>query len=217
MLLMALVAMAIHAPATPVRSATDIGLSEPAGAVADLTLVVKSVPDGGGVVTVDLDVDERGRLAGRRITGSTGSPAVDALACRAVRRQLRFESGIRGGRPVCEAITRRILLRTPDKAGQGSQQDVGSARQPPGWLKGAEHPADAARLDNARVAEAAWDINVQGLVENCRIISSSGDPDLDKATCDNITRRGRYRPATDAAGKPVRSSMSRRIRWERPR
>ncbi|WP_152555521.1 energy transducer TonB, partial [Sphingomonas sp. FUKUSWIS1] len=61
-----------------------------------------------------------------------------------------------------------------------------------------------------------WDINAQGRVENCTVTSSSGSPALDRAACAAMTRRGRYSPALDQAGNPMRSSATQRIRWTLP-
>ena len=46
--------------------------------------------------------------------------------------------------------------------------------------------------------------------------SSSGSAALDRAACQAITRRGRYSPALDQSGNPMRSSSSRRVTWKMP-
>ncbi|MBE7202641.1 MAG: TonB family protein, partial [Parafilimonas terrae] len=67
------------------------------------------------------------------------------------------------------------------------------------------------------VTAIAWDINAQGRVENCRVTASSGSSDLDDTACRLITRRGKYSPAVDENGNPIRSTSSRRVRWQLPK
>jgi periplasmic protein TonB len=59
-------------------------------------------------------------------------------------------------------------------------------------------------------------VSPEGRVTSCNITSSSGSPDLDEATCSNVTRRARFNPATDGEGQPISGSYSGRIRWVIP-
>jgi len=54
-------------------------------------------------------------------------------------------------------------------------------------------------------------------VTGCSVTSSSGSPDLDDATCANVTRRARFNPATDGEGQPTSGSYSNRVRWVIPK
>mgnify|MGYP002148087180 CR=1 FL=1 len=56
-----------------------------------------------------------------------------------------------------------------------------------------------------------------GRVTSCDITSSSGSPDLDEATCSNVTRRARFTPAMDGEGNPTSGSYSNGIRWVIPK
>jgi protein TonB len=92
-----------------------------------------------------------------------------------------------------------------------------SARgNPANWITDADYPARALREEREGTTAITWDINEQGRVENCRVTSSSGSPDLDDAACRAITRRGRYQAALDQNGSPIRSSQSRRVVWRMP-
>lgn len=87
---------------------------------------------------------------------------------------------------------------------------------PANWVTTDDYPSRALREEREGVTAVAWDVTVDGRVENCRVTSSSGSPDLDDAACKNIMRRGRYKPALDDAGNPIASSDSRRVRWQMP-
>jgi len=93
---------------------------------------------------------------------------------------------------------------------------AGARGNPAQWVTQADYPARALREEREGTSAITWDINAEGRVENCRVTSSSGSPDLDDAACKAITRRGRYQPALDQAGNPMRSSQSRRVVWQIP-
>ena len=60
-------------------------------------------------------------------------------------------------------------------------------------------------------------VGTDGKVTDCQVTRSSGSPDLDQATCDNIRRRARFTPATDGDGNPTTGSYSSSIRWVIPK
>ncbi|WP_423141266.1 energy transducer TonB [Parablastomonas sp. CN1-191] len=59
-------------------------------------------------------------------------------------------------------------------------------------------------------------IDPTGKVTECRVVSSSNNPVLDKTTCDLAMRRARFAPARDAAGKAVPGAYVNRVRWMIP-
>lgn len=87
---------------------------------------------------------------------------------------------------------------------------------PGSWVTQDDYPPRALREERVGTSAVAWDITTDGKVENCRVTSSSGSPDLDDAACKNITRRARYKPALDNNGNPIRSQASRRVVWRMP-
>jgi len=93
---------------------------------------------------------------------------------------------------------------------------AGPQGNPREWITDADYPARAMRDEAEGTSAITWEINLQGRVENCRVTSSSGHAELDRAACAAITRRARYRPALDQAGNPIRSSQSRRVVWRVP-
>lgn len=57
------------------------------------------------------------------------------------------------------------------------------------------------------------DVDSRGAITGCTIAATSGDPDLDRATCDIVRHRARFRPALDARGRPVPDTVSARVIW----
>lgn len=94
---------------------------------------------------------------------------------------------------------------------------AGARGDPAQWVTQDDYPPRALREEREGTTAVSWEINEQGRVENCRVTSSSGSPDLDEAACRALTRRGRYQPALDQDGNPIRSTQSRRIRWTIPK
>ena len=64
------------------------------------------------------------------------------------------------------------------------------------------------------VVQVRFDVTEKGRLESCVVEGSSGNAELDAATCRIMLKRVRYQPARDAAGKPIRSSDTQRIRWK---
>lgn len=94
---------------------------------------------------------------------------------------------------------------------------AGAKGNPALWITDADYPPSALRAEAEGTTAISWEINEQGRVENCVVTSSSGHEDLDRAACRAMERRGRYRPALDQNGNPIRSKSSRRIRWQMPK
>lgn len=87
---------------------------------------------------------------------------------------------------------------------------------PGGWATSNDYPARDLREGNQGVTGFALTIDADGRVQSCTVTASSGFPGLDKATCDNVSRRARFEPATDSSGNRTGGTYSNRIRWEIP-
>ncbi|QJU60577.1 energy transducer TonB [Sphingomonas sp. AP4-R1] len=94
---------------------------------------------------------------------------------------------------------------------------AGAKGDPAQWVTSDDYPPSALREEREGVTKVTWQINEQGRIENCSVVSSSGSPDLDETACRVLTRRGRYSPALDQSGKPMRTTQSRTIRWQIPK
>ncbi|MEW9854800.1 energy transducer TonB [Novosphingobium sp. M1R2S20] len=95
-----------------------------------------------------------------------------------------------------------------------------TAAQPRGnpgtWATPDDYPQRALREERTGTTGFRVTVGTDGRVVDCQITSSSGSPDLDEATCKNVTRRARFKPALQN-GEPVQGTYSNRIRWEIPR
>lgn len=83
-------------------------------------------------------------------------------------------------------------------------------------IAGGINIADFPRLARARATGSVLlhlDVGSDGRVNACRVARSSGDVALDATTCRLATKRFRYRPATDPAGRAVRDTAGWRQDW----
>jgi protein TonB len=87
---------------------------------------------------------------------------------------------------------------------------------PGGWATTNDYPARDLREGNQGPTRFSLVIGPDGRVQSCAIVRSSGFPGLDKATCDNVSRRARFDPATDGGGNRVTGTYSGSIRWVIP-
>jgi protein TonB len=87
---------------------------------------------------------------------------------------------------------------------------------PGGWATPNDYPARDLREGNQGVTQFKLSIGADGKVQSCPVTSSSGFPGLDKATCDNVSRRARFEPGIDGSGNRITGTYSNRIRWEIP-
>ena len=84
------------------------------------------------------------------------------------------------------------------------------------WASSEDYPAAALREAREGVARFRVTIGSDGRVRNCEITASSGSADLDRATCATVSKRARFKPATDASGAVVGGSYSSAVKWEIP-
>ena len=72
-----------------------------------------------------------------------------------------------------------------------------------GRLRDSDYPRAAYDAGIGGTVSIRFIVGVDGRVTSCRVTHSSGNADLDEATCRLIMQRHRYRPATDASGRKV--------------
>ena len=82
-----------------------------------------------------------------------------------------------------------------------------------GTIRDRDYPREASRAKASGEVEVRFTIEPSGRVSGCRVTRSSGDASLDRTTCALIEERFRFKPATDAAGKPIASQYGWRQSW----
>ena len=82
-----------------------------------------------------------------------------------------------------------------------------------GRIKDSDYPESARRAGRGGDVTTRYLIDTHGRIERCTVVSSSGNPDLDAATCRLAIERFRYAPARDERGHPVEDTVFEDHRW----
>lgn len=90
------------------------------------------------------------------------------------------------------------------------------ATEPASWITSDDYPAEALRNNWQGTVSIRWTIGTTGLVENCRVLQTSGHAVLDEAACQAIQSRARYVPAMNSQGHAIASEDMRRVVWRLP-
>ena len=87
---------------------------------------------------------------------------------------------------------------------------------PASWLSADDYPRRAI-IDGVEGAAAyRLIVGTNGKVSACEVTRSTGNAQLDAATCKHIASRARFEPATDEAGAKVMGSYTGNVKWEIP-
>jgi periplasmic protein TonB len=112
-------------------------------------------------------------------------------------------------RPVADPIREPVrAVFTPRKARPSND--------PQRWISTDDYPARALRAEAEGVASYRLIVGTSGRVSACEVTRSTGNGLLDDATCDFITRRARFEPATDDSGAKVVGAFTGSVKWEIP-
>ncbi len=79
-----------------------------------------------------------------------------------------------------------------------------------------DYPKEALRADEQGTVGFRLAIDTRGAIAGCEITQTSGYKSLDEATCLLLTTRAKFKPARDAAGRPIAGAHSSRIVWRIP-
>jgi periplasmic protein TonB len=87
----------------------------------------------------------------------------------------------------------------------------------PGQFFGPDaYPPAALRAEAQGRVVARLTIGADGRVTDCSVTTSSGNSDLDEATCRISLRRVRFTPAKDQSGAATSSTYTLPVRWQLP-
>jgi TonB family protein len=70
------------------------------------------------------------------------------------------------------------------------------------WYTFEDYPQSALAGNEQGMVVIGFTIGVNGRMTDCHVVQSSKHKDLDAVPCRVLTRRARFKPATDAQGQP---------------
>jgi len=94
------------------------------------------------------------------------------------------------------------------KEGGGPKANLGS------YFNADDYPDVAISGGETGTVELAMLIDEAGKIADCTVVATSGAAALDAQSCAVLTERAKFRPAVGNDGKPVKSSLTQRIRWD---
>ncbi len=89
-----------------------------------------------------------------------------------------------------------------------------SARWLSGSIDASDYPDGAWRSRRGGTVHLRFTVAPSGRISDCAVTRPSGSRELDNTTCRLIVRRFRYRPARNAEGRPIASSVVGEHVWE---
>jgi TonB family protein len=87
---------------------------------------------------------------------------------------------------------------------------------PQPWFEFTDYPMKAFERNAEGVTRFEMLISPEGRVAGCTVISSSGDEELDRASCFLSTKRAKFRPARNLDGQPVWGTFRTQALWALP-
>lgn len=87
---------------------------------------------------------------------------------------------------------------------------------PATWVDSSKYPSQANRRGVSGVVRYQLTVDDRGLPQNCKIMTSSGDSNLDKVTCSLIQDSARFLPAQDLRYKNQPGTFDGEVRWKVP-
>ena len=87
---------------------------------------------------------------------------------------------------------------------------------PQPWFEFRDYPMKAFEQNAEGVARFELLIAPDGQVADCKIVSSSGNAELDKASCFLASKRAKFRPARNSDGQPLWGTYRSQALWALP-
>jgi TonB family protein len=120
-----------------------------------------------------------------------------------------------GGRPAAppHSSAQHPAVQHPAPAAPARPQAT-PAGNPGDWFPADAYPPEAKAAGLQGRTAFAIDVDAQGRVTGCNIVTSSGSPLLDSTTCNLLVINGRFNPAHDAGGRAVPGVWTSAMVWQ---
>lgn len=144
----------------------------------------------GGLVSVQYTVGADGRLKKCAATGS--SPEIQKHACNLMTKKYRFAPAVDAmGMPVeAGPYKHSIYFHNPSQ-----RSGAIPTSDPRKWVAWTDLPVKTGRNAISGPVSIAWTVSRMGQAEDCRVVRTSGNSEIDTATCTLILKRAVYSPA----------------------
>ncbi|MDG2533925.1 energy transducer TonB [Sphingomonas sp. HITSZ_GF] len=97
---------------------------------------------------------------------------------------------------------------------KGLTRPLKPVSNPGTWFNGVDFPSEAQSAGHNGLLRFRLDIDEKGAVAGCHILTRSKPDEFSVPTCKRLTARGRFRPALDSSGQPIRAFYLGSISWK---
>lgn len=97
--------------------------------------------------------------------------------------------------------------------GNGNGGTASPAQRIAGELRDRDYPRELEAQRVGGTVRISFRVRTDGRVAGCTVVGSSGSAVLDALTCRLFTERFRFRPAMNASGQPVESTLGTSFTW----
>lgn len=87
---------------------------------------------------------------------------------------------------------------------------------PGNWVISADYPSKALMMGHNGIVQFRLDLDEAGKILNCHILARTNPDEFADISCRALTRRAKFEPALDAAGKPMKSFYINSVRFVMP-
>jgi len=99
--------------------------------------------------------------------------------------------------------------------GSGGVPFARRAEKVSGEIRAKDYPRASAEDRDGAYVIVHFTVTAEGTTRDCRVARSSGNPEVDRITCQLVMERFRYNPAIDANGIPVAEKVGWKQWWWR--
>lgn len=84
------------------------------------------------------------------------------------------------------------------------------------WVRQEDYPTRAITSGLEGLTKVRLTVGINGRVTDCAVTTTSGHDILDAASCEYLTKRARFDPATDTSGAKTDGVFTTSVRWQLP-
>lgn len=124
-------------------------------------------------------------------------------------------SSAQAGQPEAKSRPKTVTAPPPAPvAADGIATGVKPIGSPGDWFPIDSYPPEARAASQEGRTLFSLDIDAAGRITGCNIVESSGSELLDSTTCSQLILNGKFTPALDINGKPMRGTWKSAMRWQ---
>lgn len=186
-----------------------------------------------GSTGVELAVSRWGTVGDCRVASSSGHADLDAAACDMLVRRMQFWPATdSAGAPVAGTHSQTVRWVLPETVAPIAPPPIVTVSMPDStqlfprppqaksysWsrLTEGDWPDGALEAGRSGTTRVSFDIDAAGKVTTCRVLQTSGHPDLDARSCAIVRERAAYEPARGIDGLADVGRGEQRFDWTTP-